>query len=280
MPEVDYSSFVRLKEKVEILTGERGGAGKPGAAVLVAQLARMNLGGGGQVDNSAVLRKLAEIQEAMLGKTEQAADSAKLATKLPSEIRRMPYCVTSGTSSAVKLAPVGFPVGELFAGDMFRFRAKSANGSGGTTVAIGDLAAMPVLTVTGAEPPAGYFRTDADTTLTYDKEKGSFIAGRQDERGAASGGEYIRYACGRVEISLQVTTEDYAPDEKRAYRWALPTSAKSIHPTATVLMTDTSEPVTILGAGLDQPGRIYIYLQNGAEAQQVRLSLQASGLWY
>lgn len=279
MAEIDYNSFVRLKEKVELLTGERGGPGRPNAAVLVHQLSKL-APGAAPTDNKAVLSKIAELQRSVLGKDEQAADAAKLATKTPSEIRRMPYCATSGASNAIKLAPVGFPVGELFNGDVFRFRATSSNGSGETTAAIGDLAPVPVLTITGVEPPAGYIRTDADTTLTYDKAKGSFIADRLEERGATSGGEFIRYACGRVEISLQVTTDPYAEDEKRAYRWALPTSGKSFHPTGTVLMDENSELVTILGAGLDQPGRIYFYLQNGPVAQSVRLSLHASGLWY
>lgn len=279
MPEVDYNSFVRLKEKVEILTGERGSADKPGAAVLQRQLSSLKVGGAAP-DNREVLQKIAELQRMVLGKDEQAADSAKLATKTPAEIRRQPWCNTSGGSNTVKLAPVGVPVGALAQGDLFHFRATSSNAAGGMTVAVGDLAAMPVLTVTGAEPPSGYIRTDADTVLRYDAALGSFIAGREDERGSGSGGDWIRYACGRVEMSLIASAGDYAEDEKRSYRWALPATGAKLHPSATVLMDDTTELVTVLGASTDQPGRIYFYLLNGPVAQRVTLSMSATGLWY
>lgn len=279
MPEVDYNSFIRLKEKVEVLTGERGPADKPGAAVLQRQLGTLRAGSTAP-DNRDVLLKIAELQKSVLGKDEQAADAAKLGSKTPAEIRRQPWCNTSGGSNAVKLAPVGTPVGALAQGDVFNFRATSSNSAGAMTVAVGDLAAMPVLTITGAEPPSGYIRTDVDTVLRYDATRGAFIAGREDERGSGTGGDWIRYACGRVEMSLIASAGDYIEDEKRAYRWALPSSGVKLHPSATVLMDDTTELVTVLGASTDQPGRVYFYLLNGPVAQRVTLSMSATGLWY
>ncbi|MDR5867924.1 hypothetical protein [Halomonas koreensis] len=88
-------------------------------------------------------------------------------------------------------------------GDQYRFRAGAAN-TGASTVSVNGLGAKTLVTVTGVALPAGYIRTDADTTITYDAANDRFVADREVEPGSNSNGEYARHADGRAEIILRV----------------------------------------------------------------------------
>ncbi|MCT8506129.1 hypothetical protein [Chromohalobacter moromii] len=96
-------------------------------------------------------------------------------------------------------------------GDQYRFRAGAAN-AGASTVNINGLGAKGLVTVTGVALPAGYIRTDAETTITYDAANDWFVAGREVERGWNSNGYFIRWADGSQKCkqvrqeSLEVTS--------------------------------------------------------------------------
>lgn len=79
------------------------------------------------------------------------------------------------------------------AGAKLRFRAGAAN-TGATTIAVDGLAAKPAVTVTGAALPAGYIRTDIDTTATYDGT--SFVVDRQPEYSGTDSAGFEKFADG------------------------------------------------------------------------------------
>ncbi len=108
-----------------------------------------------------------------------------------------PYCTVGGTANALTLSlqhGLGKP-SAYRAGQQFRFRASLSN-TGAATINVAGLGAKTAVTVTGAALPAGYIRTDVDTTITYDAVSDRFVVGREIERGANASGEYVRLADG------------------------------------------------------------------------------------
>jgi hypothetical protein len=113
-----------------------------------------------------------------------------------------PYCTVGGTANALTLSlqhGLGKP-SAYRAGQQFRFRASAAN-TGATTINVAGLGAKTAVTVTGAALPAGYIRTDVDTTITYDAVGDRFVVGREEERGINANGGFVRYANGRLSCS-------------------------------------------------------------------------------
>lgn len=110
-----------------------------------------------------------------------------------------PFCAVGGTANALTLTPFNNLArpSAYVAGRQYRFRATTAN-TGATTINISGLGAKTAVTVTGAALPAGYIRTDVDTTITYDAVGDRFVVGREIERGSNASGTFTRWADGRL----------------------------------------------------------------------------------
>jgi hypothetical protein len=108
-----------------------------------------------------------------------------------------PYCTVGGSANAIELTlqhGLGNP-SAYRAGQQFRFRATTAN-TGSGTINVAGLGAKTAVTVTGAALPAGYIRSDVDTTIAYDAVSDRFVVGREVESGSNASGEYVRAADG------------------------------------------------------------------------------------
>ena len=106
------------------------------------------------------------------------------------------WATYGGTANAVTLT---YGVGALVAGLQVRFRATAAN-TAAATINLDGLGAVACRTVTGVALPAGYIRTDVDTTATYD---GTYwVLGREAECGSGPNGTYLRLDNG-VQICWQ-----------------------------------------------------------------------------
>lgn len=77
------------------------------------------------------------------------------------------YAIYGGTANAIELTSVRGAQTAYTTGQQFRFRATATN-TGAMTINVDGLGAKTVKTVTGADTPAGYIRTDVDTVVSYD----------------------------------------------------------------------------------------------------------------
>lgn len=96
-------------------------------------------------------------------------DLATLAADVANSIRQNATSgigVYGGTANAITLA-VGSGYSTIPTRYQVRFRATATN-TGAATVAVDGLPAVALRTVGGVALPAGYLRTDVDTTITYD----------------------------------------------------------------------------------------------------------------
>ena len=112
-----------------------------------------------------------------------------------------PYCTALGTANTLMLTlqhGLGKP-SAYRAGQQFRFRAGLSN-TGAATINVAGLGAKAAVTVTGAALPAGYIRTDVDTTITFDAVADRFVVGRETEYGSNSSGSFMRLANGTIEV--------------------------------------------------------------------------------
>lgn len=98
------------------------------------------------------------------------------------DINNAVYKAASGTADAIILTST-FPLTAYAVGDQFRFRATATN-TGAATVNVDGLGIKTLKTITGVDLPAGYIRTDVDTTITYDgvnfltkRESGDSVTG-------------------------------------------------------------------------------------------------------
>ncbi|MEO0752460.1 MAG: DUF2793 domain-containing protein [Pseudomonadota bacterium] len=108
-----------------------------------------------------------------------------------------------GTANALTLT-TGASLGALPVGYMVRFRAAATN-SGAVTIDTDGLGVVPCVTVTGAPLPAGYIRSDVDTTASFDGT--TWTVDRRMERGGNANGDYVRYADG-MQIVQETLTLD------------------------------------------------------------------------
>ncbi|MBY6109072.1 hypothetical protein KUV74_01530 [Halomonas sp. DP1Y21-3] len=145
------------------------------------------------------------------------------ATARAEHLASSPYCTDIGTANAyalsvnyTKAAPTSYSDG-----DQYRFRAAASN-TGTSTVNINDLDAKTLVTVTGVALPAGYIRTDVDTTITYDETNDRFVADREMERGSNANGEYTRWADGSQSAVVKDAVLTYASEYVVIFVWTFP----------------------------------------------------------
>ncbi|MEM7596497.1 MAG: DUF2793 domain-containing protein [Pseudomonadota bacterium] len=108
-----------------------------------------------------------------------------------------------GTADALTLT-TGANFAALPVGYMARFRATAPN-TGATTIDTDGLGTVPCTTVTGVALPAGYIRTDVDTTAVYDGT--SWVLDRMPEHGSNANGNYSRLADGTLLFQDTVTLD-------------------------------------------------------------------------
>lgn len=112
---------------------------------------------------------------------------------------RLITCAAGGTANA-RTITTGYGLAALTAGQWFAATFAGTN-TGAMTLAVDGLTAVNVKTVTAADTPAGYIRTDLPTLMFYDGT--NVIAFREVEKGSNSNGEWIRWADG-----TQICSED------------------------------------------------------------------------
>ena len=101
------------------------------------------------------------------------------------------FMTYGGTADAITLASVNtVALTALATGDLFRARITTINAGAATALIDGIGSPLTCKTKTGAALPAGYFRTDVDTTFVYDGT--DVIVSREVERGTGSVSEYTK----------------------------------------------------------------------------------------
>lgn len=115
-----------------------------------------------------------------------------------------PFHAYGGAADAIEIE-TGGEFTSLTAGIVVRFKATATN-TGPATIAVDGVPAKPAKTVTGAELPAGYIRTDLHTEAYYDGT--GWVIERQIERGSGTGGDWVRFADG-TQICHHKLTLDY-----------------------------------------------------------------------
>lgn len=114
------------------------------------------------------------------------------------------YAARSGTANAIVLTGVLLAgTTPVPTGTAVRFRAGAAN-TGATTINLDGSGAVACVTVTGVALPAGYIRTDIDTTAVFDGT--NWVVYREVERGSNANGAYTRFADGSQICVLAVTS--------------------------------------------------------------------------
>ena len=175
-------------------------------------------------------------------------------------------------------------------GDQYRFRAGAAN-TGASTVNINGLGDKTLVTVTGVTLPAGYIRTDADTTITFDAANDRFVADREVETGANVNGTTVRWANGKQEC-INVREENIAiasgPVDGFYYAnvsWTFPASFSrtavinmGVRATNKVTPSAQGGPGEIRGA----TSSVVMFAISPEEIpeQSYLVSLSATGFWY
>ncbi len=109
----------------------------------------------------------------------------------------------AGTANDLELI-TGSSLSALTTGYGIRFRAASEN-TGPATLNIDALGPTSCVTVTGAALPAGYIRTDADTTAIYDGS--NWVVGRETQHGSDANGDFTRHADGTQHVYSSVTLD-------------------------------------------------------------------------
>ena len=109
-----------------------------------------------------------------------------------------------GTADAITLTSVNtVALTALTTGDLFRARITTTNTGAATVLIDGIGSPLTCKTKTGAALPAGYFRTDVDTTMVYDGT--DVIVSREVEKGSNANGECTRFEDGLLINSMSET---------------------------------------------------------------------------
>lgn len=198
-----------------------------------------------------------------------------------------PYCTVGGTANALTLTlqhGLGKPSGYR-AGQQFRFRAGLSN-TGAATINVAGLGAKTAVTVTGAALPAGYIRTDVDTTITYDAVSDRFVVGRDLQRGSNPNGEYVQSADGtqictlRRSVNLAIDTAFVGGFRSNYEAWTYPASFAG----GTTTSLQGSAPVTAHGLMFQGDGssgvNIAVLAPTSVVAGTRIISATVIGRWY
>ena len=299
-------TLVRMKEKIEVLNGERGDKSKRALRFGEAQ----NLGGDGGAKLSKVEERLAaqieDLRVNKLNRTDTAvralqadsagratsaskADSADYATAagnsarvggfLPGELRQGPFCVQGGTAQAIELTPSG-PIGvNLAHGDVYRFMPTFTNNEW-STLKVGTFIPFQMFTADGKHMPAGYLRVGVLTVATVDIYSGAFVISREIERGKNANGSWVRFADGTVEVTHRLVTADDVPaGDVLTIDWPFPVRVTDARMSAFPVIASESGAFSVLG-GSSTASAAKVIVKNGSTAQPLALDVRATGTWY
>lgn len=198
-----------------------------------------------------------------------------------------PYCTAGGTANALTLTVqhgLGKP-SAYRAGQQFRFRATLSN-TGAATINVAGLGAKTAVTVTGAALPAGYIRTDVDTTITYDAATDRFVVGRETESGANASGSFTRYANGDIRVVSNAAVSQTCDQASGVfYRspsadvWVLPAEVLADQPHA--FSPSPASAVRWAGGQLTTSGTAIIRsYQATSGATVIPVTAKVEGRWY
>lgn len=189
------------------------------------------------------------------------------------------WATYGGTANAITLTPITTRY-SYQRGDVLRFRATTTN-TGATTVDVNGLGTKTCLTVTGAALPAGYIRTDADTTMTYDGT--NVIVSRETERGSNANGSFIRYAHGELRCQTTSAAQDATTTAGSLFvttatnSWTLP----AVYSAAPLVGYSPDEALrwgTVSGVSTTTVS--YRQVRPATSAATVTGQLTAQGFWY
>lgn len=205
------------------------------------------------------------------------------------------YATYGGTADAITLT-TGASLSSLTTGQEFRFRATSTN-TGAMTANVDGIGAVNVKTVTGANPPAGYIRTDVDTVARYDGT--NLVASREVENGSGSNGAWTRYADGTMVVRVTDFQATFTGSNRCVDTWtyekafsaaptvvAVPTGATVADINANVTSVSASEFVTSAAAAVTTTtAQLGVYRISGSSnnftsGDYVEMNAVANGYWY
>ena len=166
-----------------------------------------------------------------------------------------------GTANVITLTT---GIAALTTGLEIRFRATAAN-TAGTSINVDGIGAVTVKTVTGANTPADYIRTDVDTVIRYNGT--NWIADREPELGSNANGEYKRWADGTVQAWFFREAVGNGTTTIPTYTWTLPVAF------ITTFAGDSRIGFNLSVIGyVNTGGHVYITATNG-----VALSIKQTG---
>lgn len=189
-----------------------------------------------------------------------------------------------GTANAITLTPL-VARSVYVTGDKVRFRATATN-TGATTINVSGLGVKTCVTVTGATLPAGYIRTDVDTSAVYDGT--NFVVDRMTEYGTNANGIFERSATGFLKcfftspvVSKDITVAAFGGFKSGNETWTYP---------AAFITTPTSIQAKVAGetafgceiaSGTTNTTANFFYLAITSQAAANRAArLEATGRWY
>jgi len=189
----------------------------PTNATYWTRLAAQDFGTMATQDNDSVDIDGGTIDGVALGGTNTIADVAASLSALA--LSTAPTTVTAGGTANALTLTTGRSLSALSAGMWFTAQVGTTN-TGAMTVAVDGLTAVMVKTVTGADTPADYIRTDMPTMFFYDGT--NMIAYREVEHGSNANGHYTRYADGTQVCWIDNLTLTYAGTLYVEATWTFP----------------------------------------------------------
>lgn len=108
---------------------------------------------------------------------------------------------TSGSANALNVT-TGANLASVSPGYMIRFRSDLPN-TNAATINLDNTGALPCVTITGVPLPAGYIRTDANTTAVFDGSQ--WVLDRVPEHGSNGNGAFVRRADGTLTAQAVIT---------------------------------------------------------------------------
>lgn len=190
------------------------------------------------------------------------------------------YAAYGGTADAITLTS-GRSISAYATGQSGWFKATAQN-TGPMTANLDGLGARVCKTITGADTPSGYVRTDVLTHWWNDGT--NIILDRQIERGSGSG-EWVKWADGTMVCTLTTT---YNATAANAYdNFNFPATFTAVHSVsgAAGVAGAASEFKSQFSANTycalnGTTGWSWFHYQNASGSAATELVLHANGLWY
>ncbi|MGX5220222.1 DUF2793 domain-containing protein [Pseudomonas segetis] len=198
---------------------------------------------------------------------------------------RSEACTYGGTANAITLTPTYGATAVSYADkDVYRFRATSSN-TGATTINVNGLGAKAAVTVTGVALPAGYIRTDVETTITFDAAADSFVVGREIERGSNAGGSFTRLADGSLTCTqtligaITMGASGLAGLSRGNVSWTFP-AAFNGSPSFSGSGVDNSNIGWVSRSSISATAITIVYFSSTATVTSSSIAPVALGYWY